>query len=34
MNGAIGENDAKRQILEQNVERITDVDIDPDRVEV
>ncbi|XP_052736031.1 multiple RNA-binding domain-containing protein 1 isoform X2 [Vigna angularis] len=33
MNGAIGENDAKRQILEQNVERITDVDIDPDRVE-
>jgi len=34
MNGAIGENDAKRQILEQHVERITDVDIDPDRVEV
>jgi len=34
MNGAIGENDAKRQILEQHVERITDVDIDPDRVDV
>ncbi|KAL2317837.1 hypothetical protein Fmac_031713 [Flemingia macrophylla] len=33
MNGAIGENDAKRQILEQHVERISDVDIDPDRVE-
>ncbi|CAJ1971923.1 unnamed protein product [Sphenostylis stenocarpa] len=33
MTGAIGENDAKRQILEQHVERLTDVDIDPDRVE-
>ncbi|KAK7320975.1 hypothetical protein VNO77_30986 [Canavalia gladiata] len=33
MNGAIGENDAKRQILQQHVERISDVDIDPDRVE-
>ncbi|TKY56107.1 RNA-binding protein 19 [Spatholobus suberectus] len=33
LNGAIGENDAKRQILEQHVERISDVDIDPDRVE-
>ncbi|XP_057438799.1 uncharacterized protein LOC130730730 [Lotus japonicus] len=33
MNGGIGENDAKRLILEQNVERISDVDIDPDRVE-
>ncbi|XP_057438788.1 uncharacterized protein LOC130730728 [Lotus japonicus] len=33
MNGGIGENDAKRMILEQNVERISDVDIDPDRVE-
>ncbi|KAL6500838.1 hypothetical protein OROGR_027346 [Orobanche gracilis] len=34
MNGGIGENDAKRLILEQNVERISDVDIDPDRAEV
>ncbi|KAL6531967.1 hypothetical protein OROGR_013937 [Orobanche gracilis] len=33
MNGGIGENDAKRLILEQNVERISDVDIDPDRAE-
>ncbi|KAF1884789.1 hypothetical protein Lal_00028676 [Lupinus albus] len=33
MDGAIGENDFKRQILEQHVERISDVDIDPDRVE-
>ncbi|KAK7385142.1 hypothetical protein VNO78_30854 [Psophocarpus tetragonolobus] len=33
ISGAIGENDAKRQILEQQVERITDVDIDPDRVQ-
>ncbi|KAK7301425.1 hypothetical protein RJT34_12289 [Clitoria ternatea] len=33
MNGAIGENDARRQILDQHVERISDVDIDPDRVE-
>lgn len=32
--GAIGENDAKRQILEQHLEGISDVDIDPDRVEV
>jgi len=34
MNSVIGENDAKRQMLEQQVERITDVDIDPDRVQV
>ncbi|KAH1215224.1 Multiple RNA-binding domain-containing protein 1 [Glycine max] len=33
INGAIGENEAKRQILEQQVERITDVDIDSDRVQ-
>ncbi|XP_061352863.1 multiple RNA-binding domain-containing protein 1-like [Gastrolobium bilobum] len=33
MNSAIGENDAKRLILEQHVERISDVDIDPNRVE-
>ncbi|KAG4954373.1 hypothetical protein JHK87_039967 [Glycine soja] len=33
MNSVIGENDAKRQMLEQQVERITDVDIDPDRVQ-
>ncbi|KAL6499992.1 hypothetical protein OROGR_027902 [Orobanche gracilis] len=33
MNSGIGENDAERLILEQNVERISDVDIDPDRVE-
>ncbi|KAG4980253.1 hypothetical protein JHK82_033490 [Glycine max] len=31
INGAIGENEAKRQILEQQVERIIDVDIDLDR---
>lgn len=34
MDSAIGKNDAKRQILEQHVDRISDVDIDPDRVEV
>ena len=34
INGAIGENEAKRQILEQQVERIIDVDIDLDRVHV
>lgn len=34
MNSGIGEADVKRQILEQDVERITDVDIDPDRIEV
>ncbi|KAL6514892.1 hypothetical protein OROGR_020471 [Orobanche gracilis] len=33
MNSGIGENDAKRMILERNVERIPEVDIDPDRVE-
>ncbi|TKY65528.1 Multiple RNA-binding domain-containing protein 1 [Spatholobus suberectus] len=33
MNSGIDENDAKRLVLEQNVERISDVDIDPDRVE-
>ncbi|KAL6553687.1 hypothetical protein OROGR_007529 [Orobanche gracilis] len=33
MNSGIGENDAKRLILERNVERISEVDIDPDRVE-
>lgn len=34
MNGALGQNDVKRQILEQHVERISDVDMDPERVEV
>ncbi|KAL6500821.1 hypothetical protein OROGR_027329 [Orobanche gracilis] len=34
MNGGIGKNDAKRLILEQYVERISDVDIDPDRAEL
>ncbi|CAK8561013.1 unnamed protein product [Lathyrus sativus] len=33
MNSGIGEKDVKRQILEQDVERISDVEIDPDRVE-
>jgi spermidine synthase len=34
MNCGIGEKDVKRQILEEDVERISDVEIDPDRVEV
>jgi multiple RNA-binding domain-containing protein 1 len=34
MNSRIGEKDVKRQILEQDIERISDVDIDLDRVEV
>jgi multiple RNA-binding domain-containing protein 1 len=34
MNSGIGEKDVKRQILEQDVERISDMDIDPDRIEV
>ncbi|KAI4297016.1 hypothetical protein L6164_036928 [Bauhinia variegata] len=33
MNSAVGANDVKRLILEQNVEGISDADIDPDRVE-
>jgi multiple RNA-binding domain-containing protein 1 len=33
-NNAIGEHDAKRVILEQQVEGLNDVDIDPDRIEV
>ncbi|WJX93131.1 hypothetical protein P8452_74696 [Trifolium repens] len=33
MNSRIGEKDVKRQILEQDIERISDVDIDLDRVE-
>ncbi|KAL6513380.1 hypothetical protein OROGR_020866 [Orobanche gracilis] len=33
MNSGIGENDAKRMILERNAERIPEVDIDPDRRE-
>ncbi|KAI5432708.1 hypothetical protein KIW84_020129 [Lathyrus oleraceus] len=33
MNSGIGEKDVKRQKLEQDVERISDVEIDPDRVE-
>ncbi|WJX87402.1 hypothetical protein P8452_69601 [Trifolium repens] len=33
MNSRIGEKDVKRQMLEQDVERISDMDIDPDRVE-
>ncbi|XP_061355186.1 uncharacterized protein LOC133299715 [Gastrolobium bilobum] len=33
MNSPIDENDAKRLIFEQHVEKISDVDIDPDRVE-
>lgn len=32
--GIVGERDAKRMLLEQQVEGISDVDIDPDRVEV
>ncbi|KAK9271484.1 hypothetical protein L1049_001843 [Liquidambar formosana] len=32
-NGIVGENDARRILLEQHVEGIPDVDIDPDRVE-
>lgn len=31
---AVGEHDVKRAILEQQVEGILDVDVDPDRVEV
>ncbi|XP_058728754.1 multiple RNA-binding domain-containing protein 1-like isoform X2 [Vicia villosa] len=31
MNSGIGEKDVKRQMLEQDVERISDVEIDPDR---
>jgi multiple RNA-binding domain-containing protein 1 len=31
---AIGEHDAKRVTLEQQVEGLIDMDIDPDRVEV
>lgn len=30
----VGEHDAKRALLEQYMEGVTDVDIDPDRVEV
>lgn len=30
----VGEDDAKRVLLEQQVEGITDPDVDPDRVEV
>lgn len=30
----VGEHDAKKAILEQHVEGISDVDVDPDRVEV
>lgn len=30
----VGEHDVKRAILEQQVEGILDVDVDPDRVEV
>ncbi|KAK0599521.1 hypothetical protein LWI29_006021 [Acer saccharum] len=33
-NLAVGEHDAKRVILEQRLEGISDVDIDPDRVEI
>jgi hypothetical protein len=31
---AVGEHDAKRVILEQSVEGISEMDIDPDRIEV
>jgi len=34
VNSGIGEKDVKRVILEKDVERISDVDIDPDRIEV
>lgn len=30
----VGEDDAKRALLEQQVEGVTDPDVDPDRVEV
>lgn len=33
-NTAVGEHDAKRVILEQHLEGMSDVDLDPDRVEV
>lgn len=33
-NAAVGENDAKRVMLEQSVEGISEIDIDPDRIEV
>ncbi|KAI5426732.1 hypothetical protein KIW84_032237 [Lathyrus oleraceus] len=33
VNGGIGEKDVKRLILEQDVERISDMDVDPDRIE-
>ncbi|XP_015958849.1 uncharacterized protein LOC107482784 [Arachis duranensis] len=33
LNTAVGENDVKRVMLEQHVQRISDEDIDPDRVE-
>lgn len=32
-NAAVGENDAKRVMLEQSVEGISEIDIDPDRIE-
>ena len=34
MSKAVGENDAKREILKQQVDGLSDTDIDPDRVEV
>jgi multiple RNA-binding domain-containing protein 1 len=34
VNIGIGEKDVKRVILEKDVERISDADIDPDRIEV
>lgn len=34
MDAAVGEHDAKRVILEQSVEGISEMDIDPDRIEV
>lgn len=33
-NSAVGEHDAKRVILEQHLEGMSDADLDPDRVEV
>lgn len=34
VNNGIAEKDVKRVILEKDVEKISDVDIDPDRIEV
>jgi len=34
VNNGIAEKNVKRVILEKDVERISDVDIDPDRIEV